>query len=348
MRAFNATVMVLLASTACDSDSSGVDSGAVDTGAVDTGAVDTGAVDSGSGRECSGPALPGDSFYPEGIALGPDGSLAVASAGTGRVVVLSAGADEFTELVPASEPAIANAIGLRYDETAALYWVCSTDFSGLFDNGMGTLVGVSPEDGSVVVTHSLGTGALCNDIAVSAAHGVFATDSRGSQLWRVPRADVRTGDSAEVWVADERFAEGLAGDGLSLNGVAIDEPANAVYTARIDTGELFRVALEADGSAGAVDEISLAGGDILSADGMTLEASGTLLVIQNASGEVDRVRVTGSEGRIESIATGLDEPATAVLRGDELLITETQFSELFGGTLMPTLPFCLARVPLSE
>ena len=283
------------------------------------------------------------------IAAGPSGDVAVASAGTGQIVVFPSGQTEDpVELVPASAPEIVNAIGIRYDETAELYWVCSTDFGGLFDGAMGTLVGVSPADGSIAVTHALDAGAVCNDIAVSASHGVYVTDSRGSQIWRVPRGDVMAAGSAAVWVADPTFADGLAADGLSLNGIAIDEAAGAVYSARLDSGSLFRVELMSDGAAGTVEEIDLTGGDLAFADGITLEATNTLLVIQNDSGEVDRVTVSGSSGTVASVATGLEEPATAIIVGDHLLVTYTQFSQLFGGTLMPALPFCVGRVPLGR
>ena len=265
-----------------------------------------------------------------------------------RSVVFPSGKTESPiQLVPASAPEIANAIGIRYDETDDLYWVCSTDFSGLFDNAMGTLVGVSPADGSIAVTHTLDAGALCNDIAVSATHGVYATDSRGSQIWRVPRADVRAANSAAVWATDPRFSDGLAADGLSLNGIAVDEAASAVYSARLDSGQLFRIALLGDGTAGTVDEIDLTGGDLAFADGITLEATNTLLVIQNDSGEVDRVTVSGTSGTVASVATGLEEPATGIIVGPDLLVTYTQFGQLFGGALMPVLPFCVGRVPLS-
>ncbi len=327
---------LLLLSVGCESDPASM---------IDAGS----ATDASSDRICDGLTLPGGDFYPEGIAAGPAGAIAVASAGTGQIVVFPAGqTDSPTELVPAAAPEIANAIGIRYDETANLYWVCSTDFNGLFDNANGTLVGVSPADGGIAVTHPLATGALCNDIAVSATHGVYATDSRGSQIWRIPRANVMTADSAEVWVTDARFGDGLAADALSLNGIAIDEAAGAVYSARIDSGALFRIALMDDGTAGAVEEVALTGGDIAAADGITLEATNTLLVIQNDSGEVDRVKIDGKSGTVESVATGLEEPATGVIVGTELLVTYTQFSHLFGGTLMPALPFCVGRVELGS
>lgn len=333
---------LFFAFTGCDSDPDP----AADAGvAIDASP----AVDAMSGRTCDGLTLAGPDFYPEGIAAGPSGEIAVASAGTGQVVVFPPGQTEDpTELVPASAPEIANAIGIRYDETADLYWVCSTDFGGLFDGAMGTLVGVSPADGSIAVTHPLDAGALCNDIAVSASHGVYATDSRGSQIWRVPRADVRTAGSAAVWVTDARFGDGLASDGLSLNGIAIDEAAGAVYSARLDSGELFRVELLGDGAAGTVDAIELVGGDLAFADGITLEEANTLLVIQNDAGEVDRVTVSGTTGTVTSVATGLEEPATGIVVGGDLLVTYTQFSQLFGGTLMPALPFCVGRVPLGR
>lgn len=328
--------------TGCDSDPEpGADAGS----SADAGPT----ADAMAGRTCDGLTLPGPDFYPEGIAAGPSGDIAVASAGTGAVVVFPAGRTvDPTQLVPASAPEIANAIGIRYDETADLYWVCSTDFGGLFDRAMGTLVGVSPADGSIAVTHALDAGALCNDIAVSAAHGVYATDSRGSQIWRVARADVLKGGSAAVWAADARFGDGLAADGLSLNGIAIDEAAGAVYSARLDSGALFRIELLGDGGAGSVEEIALTGGDLAFADGITLAATNELLVIQNNSGEVDRVTVSGASGSVAPVATGLEEPATGIVVGDDLLVTYTQFSQLFGGTLMPALPFCVGRVPLDR
>lgn len=304
----------------------------------------------GGGRACTGLTLPAGSFFPEGIALGPGGDIAVASAGTGAVVVFEDGASEDpTELVAVATPEIANAIGIRYDETADLYWVCSVSFEGLGTGRPGgRLVGVSPDDGSVTVVHPLDEGALCNDIAVSATHGVFATDSMGSQLWNVPRASVLAAGSAAVWSAEAAFDEGRAAGGLSLNGIVIDEAASAIYTARLDTGALFRIALERDGRAGAVETITV-DGDLTGADGLTLEATAQLLVIQNGTGELDRVAISGSHGTVTSVATGLEEPATGVIDGADLLVTFTRFSQLFGGaTPEPTRPFCVGRIPLGS
>ncbi len=349
----NATILManLLAFAACGDPSTTTNAGdGVDSGILpDAGSsADSGPMGE-NGRSCSGLTLPGNAFFPEGIAAGPSGTIAVTSAATGQVVEFVRGAtSEPRELVAADEAAITNALGIRHDSTEGVYWVCSVDLAGL-GTGMprGTLVGVSDEDGSVVVSHALGATALCNDIAVSETHGVFATDSLGSSVFQVPRADVMTTDSAIIWANDARFSMDRAPDGLLLNGIAIDEIADALYTVRLDTGALFRVAMNGDGSAGTVDAINLTGGPLSSPDGLVVEASNQLLVIENlADGTVKRIVISGTDGTLTSVATGLEEPATGVIVGDDILVTNTQFATFFSGDPMPLLPFCVSRVPL--
>nr|WP_206607084.1 hypothetical protein [Sandaracinus sp.] len=72
-------------------------------------------------------------------------------------------------------------------------------------------------------------------------------------------------------------------------------------------------------------------------------------VVRNFARAIDRVVVAQPDsdgivaGTVSSVATGLDVPASAVLRGDQLLVTLTQFDSLFmpDAAGPPELPFCV-------
>jgi hypothetical protein len=169
-------------------------------------------------------ALPGATFFPEGIAAAADGTLYVGSVGLGSIVRIPAGsttpdADEFVEVGVAER----GVIGLTVDETRGLLWFCDSNPTGAAPGG--DLVGVGLDTGLEEIRHALpdrgavadadagadagdagdagGAGAptFCNDVIVDGTGNVFATDSSG-RVFRVPAANATVANSATVWLDD--------------------------------------------------------------------------------------------------------------------------------------------------
>lgn len=217
--------------------------------------------------------LPGNAFFPEGIAAAADGTLYVGSITQGSIVRIPADSTtpDAEELV---EPGVAQrgVIGLVVDDDRDRLWFC--DSSPLEPGG--DLVGVDLETGEEEVRHAMpdpGAGGdaadagadageadagaaapatFCNDVIVAPDGDLFATDSSG-RIFRVASADVDDANSASVWLEHSAISPppgGFGANGLDLVGdtliiaanglVAVDstsnDPASTVRTISLTEG----------------------------------------------------------------------------------------------------------------
>lgn len=317
---------------------------AADTG-TETSTSSGGSDESSTGEmvdDCSGFALPGEAFYPEGIERAADGTIWVGSFVTGEIVQLT---DVDAEPVMLAPPGgdVVQAVGLRYHDDLEILWTCSVDTQGMSGS---SLVGISTADGTTSVTHALPPGTFCNDVATDADDNLYITDSFASQILVLDAADRLTADSLAVWSDEVVLGAGAAPGDFTLNGIAVI--GSDVFTVRSDNGELYRLPILGDGSAGAAVTIDLGADLLFSADGLTADADGTLLVARNFLGVLDRVTLDGDTGTVTNIAMDLNIPATLVVDQGIALVTETQFDHLFmpDEAGPPDLPFCVAAVAL--
>lgn len=144
----------------------------------------------------------------------------------------------------------------------------------------------------------------------------------------------------EPWAQDAAF--GGNGAEITLNGIAFDGGSN-LYTVKYNTGELFRIAIEADGSAGAVTPIAV-DPPLVWADGLKALDDAALLVVENDAGRVSLVDLSGDQGAKTVLANELAEPTTAAVLGDSAWVVEGQLSFWFGYPGEPELPFRVKRV----
>jgi hypothetical protein len=190
--------------------------------------------------------LPGDTFYPEGIAAAADGTLYVGSVNTRVIVQVPADSTTASVFVPEGV-AERGVIGLTVDDTRNLLWFCDSNPT----EGGAAIVGVSLDDGTQVVRHAMpdavsapapdaGTLAdagvtadagdaggapaaaptsFCNDLIVDATGNLYATESRG-RIFRVPAASVTTPNSASVWLTGPAAEPAMPG-GFGANGIDI-------------------------------------------------------------------------------------------------------------------------------
>jgi sugar lactone lactonase YvrE len=184
--------------------------------------------------------LPGDDFYPEGIAAAADGTLYVGSINTGEIVRVPANSTTAEDFVADGAVAERGAVGMTVDDERGLLWFCDTSPNA----AGGALVGVDLEDGTESVRHDLpnpvsagdadaGTDAgdagdagaapaiasFCNDVRLNAADDLLVTDSFGGRIFRIPAANAMTANSAEVWLQAPETAPPMPG-GFGVNGLA--------------------------------------------------------------------------------------------------------------------------------
>jgi len=332
-----AAVLALAAGTACGDDDDDDDQGAdVDaaTGAADaaaTGQPDAGAIDA--------ILLPGEEVYPEGAASLADGTLFVGSLNQGTIfrVPPGAAAPEAEPFAEAGDNGLINTTGLLADPARGLLWACSSDL-GISPGAGSAPPGLKAFDlatGAPAGSYDLPGGGFCNDVALDADGNAYVTDSFGPRILRLP-AD---GTGLEIWLEDERFG----GEGFNLNGIAVD--GADLYTVKYNTGELYRVPIGEDGEPGEVTALAV-DPTLESPDGLRVEASGTLLVVEGV-GRLTRIAVGDGAPVSTVISDQLDGPASVALIGSDAWLTETQLVHLTDPESgPPELPFRIERVSL--
>lgn len=163
-----------------------------------------------------------------------------------------------------------------------------------------------------------------NDVALDKRGNVYATDTSGGAVWRIPRRG-----PAELWVEHPL----LEGDGsfgfpfrIGANGIAFRH--NRMIVGNAERGLLVEIPILPDGAAGA-PRLLAASPLLVGADGIALDVHGDVYAGVGVQNTVVRVR---GDGSIETLATGddgLNQPSTLAFgtgRGDRQTLFVLNFS----------------------
>ncbi len=297
-------------------------------------------------RSCKATAieLPGDDFYPEGVAADGDGALYVGSLATGAIVRAEP-CGEVTPFVPRKTGG-RGTLGLLVDADASVLWACDIDSAFA---SPAALIGYDLANGAEVARHPFPDGAVvCNDIAQGADGSLYLTDSFGAQILRVPGLERGDGRPAEVWLTDPSLA--AAPGAFGLNGIAVVD--DRVLTVNFANGSLHRIRIAAGGAPADLVEIAL-DRPLTGLDGLEARGRRTLYAVENRlfSGiehsDLIRIDLTGDRGTVEVVARELDGPTTFARSGKSAWVAEGQLDHLLGiDPTPPTLPFRVVRAPL--
>lgn len=281
--------------------------------------------------------LPGG-FFPESAVASADGTVYVGSLPSGRVVRQKKGEARPTQFLAAGTAGMIGTTGLVIDPAGTTLWACAVDPT--FQTGS-SVKGFDLATAAPKVSAPLPAGAFCNDLAFDAKGNLYATDSFGAKIFKLaPGATTLT-----EWASNPAWNATGPGE-FTLDGIVVDG-AN-VYVGKFVKGELFRVELKADGTAGAVTPIAVTPA-LAGPDGMRLLGAGTIVVAEGFNGQVSVVKITGSTASATALANGLAGPTGVAVDGDQVWVTEGQFGALFpladGGTPPPPrLPFRVTRL----
>jgi sugar lactone lactonase YvrE len=277
-------------------------------------------------------ALPGDAYYPESLSASADGTLFVGSLTTGQVTAFANGDTAPRTVVGAGSGVTGVAGVLVHDEEL---WICSIDPT--FQRA--TEVKSFALDGTAHDTFSLGANRFCNDMAFDDAGSLYVTDSFSGTVLRLAAG----GNALEPWLVDPSLAPAMQG-AFGLDGIAFDG-AGGLYLDKLDTSGLYRVAIQADGSAGAATPIAVTPA-LASPDGMRVLDAHTLLVIEGP-GRLSKVTVNGATATATALADDLDMPTGVVKTRGFAWVSEGQLGRLFAQPpVAPMLPFAIRRVDL--
>lgn len=277
--------------------------------------------------------LPGNAFYPEGIAkAGSD--LYVGSLANGSVEHSTVTRADTTTLI-SSDAAIDQAVGLIVGDDGTL-WVCSSNIS---TGEAPTIMGFDRSTGDLVASHAFsGNAGFCNDIAFDGDGNLYATDTLGGRVVRVAAAELLSNSEPEDWSTDPILA--VPPGQFGLNGIVVD--GDYVYAVTYGNGDLFRISL-ATGEAEAVALPAALSG----ADGLERLGPNKLLVVEGFLGSLTQIDVTGTSATMQTVASGFDFPSTVAVEGTTAWVVESQLDHLLGlDSDPPTTPFHIVRVDL--
>ncbi len=290
--------------------------------------------------------LPGARLFPESLSITPDGTAYVGSMNGGVVRVSIATGKAQPWIAPGAFGA-GSLFGVLADPRNHMLWVCTNDFSAIGLTVAGAdkaslLKGFDLRTGKGKVSLRLpGAKAMCNDMAVAKDGSLLVTDTGAPQILRW-----RPGATAlEVWATDPLFESAQGG---GLDGIAFGGDGH-LYLTNLYSGDLYRVAVGADGKAGAVTRLRLSR-PLVAPDGMR-PMGGLDFALVEGEGRISRVTISGDHADIRTLATGVVEPTGVDVLGRSIWYVEGRLSYIFNPAkrgASPDAPFRLASVPQAD
>jgi sugar lactone lactonase YvrE len=144
-----------------------------------------------------------------------------------------------------------------------------------------------------------------NGVALDPRGNVYATDSIGGSVWKIPR-----GGAAQLWFQSPLLAgTGAAGVGFPIGANGIAVRGHDVLVTNTEGARIVRIPVRRDGSAGAPTVVAQ-GPALFGADGLALDVFGDAFVAVNPQNTLLRVAPNGSFTTLATAADGLDNPAS--------------------------------------
>jgi streptogramin lyase len=248
----------------------------------------------------------------ENLTSSQDGAVYFGSTAKGTVYRAAPGASQAEPWIQASTAGLSNVLGVLADDKTGTLWVCQNNTGG---RGGAPVVGQTAlrsfdlKSGAAKATYPFPTnGGVCNDIAVSSNGTVYATESFGNRIHRL-----RPGATAlESWITDPQLA--------AVDGVALLADG-AVYVNTFFGGQLLRIPVNADGSAGTIVPIETSL-PLTRPDG--LRTTGPQTLIQAVGqGRVTELTINGNRAEVRVLREGLTgATGVTVVGGNALVLVE--------------------------
>jgi sugar lactone lactonase YvrE len=246
---------------------------------------------------------------PENLTSSRDGTVYFGSMARGTIYRAAPGASKAEPWILASTHGLTNVLGVLADDTSNTLWVCQ--------NATGGRGGVPVAGQTALRSFDLKSGVakgtypfppdsgVCNDIAVSADGTAYVSESFRGRIHRL-----RPGAAElEVWVSNQAFS---AIDGLAFLA------DGSLYVNDFSTGRLFRIPVNADGSAGTVVPIETSI-PLVRPDGLRSVGPQTLLQAEQ-QGRLSELTIRDNRAEVRVVQDGLPRAAGVTLVGDAALV----------------------------
>jgi ABC-type transport system involved in cytochrome c biogenesis permease subunit len=284
--------------------------------------------------------LPGNEFFPEGIAYNPEtGIFYTGSVNNGDIVQVNVESSETKLFSAGSAQNRSAATGMKLDKKNRL-WVCG---------GADNKIYVLNPDGSLIESWNLKTlfsSGFINDCAVDDVY-IYFTDSQVKKLYRAGAGSAQPG-AVEEWLSftDQQIPYAT---GTNANGIVLTPDNKYLIIVLSNSGRLFRI----DKTTKAITEIQL-NTPVTSGDGLWLDES-ILYVSRNATGQIFPVSLNQdyTQGTVgNGFGSNLLFNTTIAKAGKYFLVVNGQLNRRPGITNplppAPSLPFTVSRVAIPK
>lgn len=249
-------------------------------------------------------AIPGVGVFPESLTSTSAGDIIIGSAGSGAIYRAAPGDAAARVWIAPQSSGLVSVLGVFADEAGRRLFVCSRPARGASGSEADAASALRVFDlasGAAMARYAMpgGAGDVCNDIAMRDGFA-FVAETRTGRIYRLsPGAQ-----ALELWAEDARFA--------GADGLAFDRDGGLVFNT-VTTNRLFKIAFGADGSAGAVTELTPTR-PLSRPDGLRALEGGVFIMAEAGSG-VTRFTIEGDAARVEPLGGVAGTTAVTYARG---------------------------------
>jgi streptogramin lyase len=246
----------------------------------------------------------------ENLTSSQDGSIFFGSTAKGTIYRAAPGAAAAQPWIQASAAGLTNVLGVLADDKTGTLWVCQNSTGG---RGGAPVVGQTAlrsfdlKSGAAKGTYDFpSNGGVCNDMAVASDGTVYATESFANRIHRLtPGAK-----ALDLWVPADPQLAGVDGIAILADG--------AVYVNTFFAGLLFRIPVNADGSAGALVPIELSM-PLTRPDGLRTVGPRTMIQAEG-QGRLTELTINGNRAEVRVLREGLTAATGVTLVGNTAFV----------------------------
>jgi sugar lactone lactonase YvrE len=247
---------------------------------------------------------------PENLTSSEDGTVYFGSTAKGTIYRAAPGASQAEPWIQASTTGLTNVFGVLADDKTSTLWVCQNSTGGRGGApvaGQTALRSFDLKSGAAKGTYPFPTnGGVCNDIAVASNGTVYVTESFGNRIHRL-----RPGATAvDMWIIDPQQLAGVDGVAILADG--------AVYVNTFFNGQLFRIPVNADGSAGALVPIETSM-PLNRPDGLRTVGPQTLIQAEG-QGRLAELTINGNRAEVRILSDAARAATGVTIVGDTALV----------------------------